>query len=237
MFLQKPMLGTQLDRSDSLNNPVLDLLMNEGHGDKVYDLSGYGNHGTLHGFDFPPTRTSGWNPGRDGVALTFDGSDDYISIPYSDSLNITGDLTIDLSFYFKTDWGVGDRWMSLVDKAWGDDPRGSYSLFFRGSTGDLRLSRSSKTIVSAKTSWSAGWYRLIATSNAYATILYINGVLDASTVGGSDTGNLNDVNIGRSINNTHYTIGSIARVRILSRAMSSLEVMQTQIDPYGVYLR
>jgi len=46
-------------------------LFNEGGGNKVYDLSRNGHHSTLNG----PT----WVAGKNGLALDFDGSNDYIN--------------------------------------------------------------------------------------------------------------------------------------------------------------
>lgn len=80
MHFSKPPLGTPLDWENPLNDgTVLALAMNEGHGDKVQDLSLNRNHGTLHNFAFPPTTASGWNPGQTGVGLNFNGTNNYIS--------------------------------------------------------------------------------------------------------------------------------------------------------------
>jgi prepilin-type N-terminal cleavage/methylation domain-containing protein len=50
----------------------------EGTGTIAYDLSGYGNNGTLNNFNF--NEASGWTTGKIGKALIFDGSDDYVSL-------------------------------------------------------------------------------------------------------------------------------------------------------------
>ena len=77
---QKPLLGTPLDLSNPINRGLVGFwLFNEAGGMKAYDLSGKGNHGALTNFAFPSTSTSGWNPGRAGIGLSFDGVDDYIS--------------------------------------------------------------------------------------------------------------------------------------------------------------
>jgi predicted GH43/DUF377 family glycosyl hydrolase len=97
MWYQKPPLGTPLDWGNPLNDEaVLAFAMNEGHGDKVEDLSLNGNHGTLKNFAFPPTATSGWNLGEDGIGLKSDGVDDYIEVdsmpaPLSDFTMISVD--------------------------------------------------------------------------------------------------------------------------------------------------
>ena len=61
------------------------------HGDQqADDTSGRGNHGTLVN---DPTWTSS---GKFGYALDFDSLDDYVEVPDSESLDITGALTIEL---------------------------------------------------------------------------------------------------------------------------------------------
>ncbi|MDC0449170.1 LamG domain-containing protein [bacterium] len=56
----------------------------------TYDSSGNGNTGTMNG----SMTEADWIRGKHGSALEFDGSDDYISVADSTSLDITGKLTI-----------------------------------------------------------------------------------------------------------------------------------------------
>ena len=96
-WLQKPPLGVQINRAHPLARGLIGCwLFNEGGGDKVYDLSGYCNHGTLNGFAFPATTTSGWNPGRDGIGLTFDGTNDYVDCADGDFPIGTASRTVEI---------------------------------------------------------------------------------------------------------------------------------------------
>ena len=118
MHFQKPILGVPLDWEHPFNKGlVMHLAMNEGHGDKVQDLSMYGNHGTLNGFAFPPTVASGWNPGQTGIGLNFDGTNDRVVCTDSDSLDITDYLSIECEIFptvndsvvvFKGDTGLSN---------------------------------------------------------------------------------------------------------------------------------
>jgi hypothetical protein len=95
-WIQKPPLGVQIDYIYPLaKGHVGYWLLNEGGGDKVYDLSGYNNHGTLNNMAFPSTVTSGWNPCLDGIGLNFDGINDYINCGNDHSLDITDAITIE----------------------------------------------------------------------------------------------------------------------------------------------
>ena len=237
MFLQKPTLGTQLNRSDSLNNPVLDLLMNEGHGDRVNDLSGNGNNGTLHGFDFPPTVASGWNPGMDGIALNFDGIDDYIDCGNDASLDVAlGDFSVEI--VFKTPVSL----QGLMDKI----AYGWYSYF---SGGKLLIGfvadAGAISVVSSIVVTDDEWHRAILNVESDVASIHIDGVQRSGNtdISGYRATNPNStlhigyMAYGYLVDDNNYFKGSIARARILPRCMSAFEVMRTQINPYGVYLQ
>ena len=232
MLLQKPMLGTQIDWSNPLNDGlVLDLLMNEGHGNIVNDLSGWGNHGTLHGFDFPPTRTSGWNPGMDGVALTFDGVDDYIAADSTGYDKDKGTLLVSLCAV-KT----GVQYIISVGNNIENE-----AVAFRLSSDGFQVNVNGVWRIIKYYDYTPlfnEYHLFIFTWDDISGIykLYLDGV-DVSRAT-TDTENLtvNGILIGKRATG-NLLEGSIARARILSRTMSAFEVLRTQIDPYGVYLR
>ena len=92
----KPPVGSQINWGHPLARGLVGCwLFNEGAGGKAHDLSGRGNHGALTNFAFPSTPTSGWNPGRTGIGLKFDGVDDYVDCGNKPSLNITDAITIE----------------------------------------------------------------------------------------------------------------------------------------------
>jgi len=70
--------------------------LDEGGGSTAVDFSGNYNHGTIFG--------ATWASGKIDSCLYFDGLDDYIDCGNRDSLNITGDLT--LEFWFKPAAGL-----------------------------------------------------------------------------------------------------------------------------------
>lgn len=80
-------VGSDLRMPSPQSGLVLYLPFSEGTGTVAYDLSGYGNNGTLYSSTTicsnPPT--SGcpqWVNGKVGKALSFDGVDDYVSFAY-----------------------------------------------------------------------------------------------------------------------------------------------------------
>ena len=60
----------------------------EGSGTTVTDVSGMGNHGTLSGATWTTS-------GRYGKALSFDGVNDWVTIPAAASLNLTTGMTLE----------------------------------------------------------------------------------------------------------------------------------------------
>ena len=65
--------------------------------DKAFDYSGNGNHGVLNNFNF--TEESGY----ESKGLKFDGVDDYIETQDSEDFDITGNLTLEGTFYIPDD--------------------------------------------------------------------------------------------------------------------------------------
>jgi hypothetical protein len=71
--------------------PVIYLNMNEGSGQNLFDLSGNGISGTIHG-------ASRVQYGACGGALQFNGIDDYVAIPFSSKNHPKEEITVDLWF-------------------------------------------------------------------------------------------------------------------------------------------
>jgi len=67
-----------------IGGEVLVMFFDELQGDTVFDVSGNGNHGSING--------ATWF--NNSFGLSFDGTDDYVEVPHSESLNITDAITI-----------------------------------------------------------------------------------------------------------------------------------------------
>jgi len=81
----QPLLGTQINWSvENARGLVGVWLLNEGSGQKVFDISGNGYDGTLTTMD-----ASDWVPGDAGHALDFDNGSDYIATAAIDILHCT----------------------------------------------------------------------------------------------------------------------------------------------------
>src|SRR5262245_6948365 len=67
--------------------PVAAFNFDEAAGSVLRDLSGNGNHGTI-------TRAT-WAPGKFGSALAFNGTNAMVSVPDSNSLDLTRSMTLE----------------------------------------------------------------------------------------------------------------------------------------------
>jgi len=236
--ITKPLMGTQLDWSNNLNKGLAGFwLMNEGGGDKIQDLSMNGNKGTLVGMAHPPTPASGWNPGRKGVGLNFDGGNDYVDAGNAASLNITNAITIEA--WVKTTTITAQR--NIIMKGGGTAT--NYGIDIGSIAGKLRFfgyaSGVAKGIILAGgTVIDDGiWHHIAGTFDGTNWIIYRDGVVDNSKVDAATlTPTTETLQIGAR-QSTGYFDGSIDEVRIYNRALSASEIMELYINPYGMFLK
>lgn len=113
----KPPLGTQIDWSDPINRGLVGYwLMNEGAGDRIYDLSGNGRTGTI---------TAGtWAAGPDGPCLAFtQASSSNISL--GDLKGLEGEAAITLAGWFRSNENAN---ASVADNIWKKSGSGTDTL-------------------------------------------------------------------------------------------------------------
>ena len=79
--------------------PVSHWKFDEGEGQVVYDSTNNNNDGTLGATSASASDDPSWVVGKYNSALEFDGTNDYVSIPDDDSLDITDAITLGLWVY------------------------------------------------------------------------------------------------------------------------------------------
>ncbi len=199
----------------------------EGSGTIVLDETVNLNDGTIDG----PVRTTG----RIGNALNFDGTDDFVNVPDSPSLDITDVVTMEA--WVKVDTYTGE-WNLVLVKGNSSTTR-NYGMWVR-NTGDILINY-----------YSGGWYSfypagqgfttgvwhhvvgIIDTANDYRAI-YIDGELKASdntTIAALQV-NGNPLYMGKV--DTKFPLdGTIDEVVIYNRALTEPEIKAR----YGAWLK
>jgi len=187
----------------------------EGAGAIAHDSSGNNNHGTIYG--------ASWTVGRSGKALSFDGIDDYVRIPDSDSLDITGDLTI--TAWVKT--SQTSPWSIIFSNCREVSPHDGYKLEMTSLMtydGNIRFYSQESQLFSIGRINTGTWKHVAVTLSGTVATIYIDGVFDNSgTVNVPNTNDL-DQTIGASYLPYYFFKGIIDEVQIYNRALSEEEI-------------
>lgn len=202
-------------------------------GNKLFDWSGYGRHGTLTnmdaGTDWVPASVSG----ASGYALDFDGANDHALIgSTAPAIYPTGSEPRSVSAWINPNSVSGFR--AIV--GWGGSANNSEFCFCLNG---LRLSfdfwfaadTSLDTVVANV------WSHVGATWDGTTLRYYVNGRNDTyNDATPTLTTNTVGATIGkRPAQNNYYFSGSIASVAIHNRALSAGEFRQLAADPLALY--
>jgi hypothetical protein len=165
-----------------------------------------------------------WVAGRSGTALSFDGVNDYLTIPHSDSLNINKEVTI--AAWIKSDmWGgpYGQEWKKVAGKGqWGS----AYHLWPNGGA-HLVMTLSGVHYADDTTNLPLGsWIHIAGVYNTTHVLLYYNGALIKTLAGPvSLTTNTQPFVIGKDGTTSYYYFnGTIDEVRVFNRTLSETEI-------------
>ncbi len=191
----------------------------EGNGTIAYDSAGT-NDGTIHG--------AAWTTGQIDGALSFDGSNDYVSVTHDPALDITGDITISTWIYLNE----GALYEGLVTKCVGKGPR--------NNPYDFRLTLSGLTLVRADATGHervysnlkiplGEWHHGLVRVENNVPDFYIDGVITRKSADviftRTPTGNTKPVLIGARDDGLYFE-GIIDDVMIFDRALSAEEIQQ-----------
>jgi hypothetical protein len=192
----------------------------EGSGDLVYDSSGNDNNGTINGAQ--------WDVGMYGQALSFNGQDNYVEVPNSDSLEIDTNVSIAAWIYWID---AGDGWQGILSKGPMSGPGENYSLFVNRSgrffhfvlaldVGRVQQNSPNDSVVSDE------WQHVCCTWDGSVTRIYINGevAMETDQVATLIPSNL-PLRIGHREASSHYWNGIIDEVRVYDHALTEAEVL------------
>jgi hypothetical protein len=189
----------------------------ETSGTTAADASGRGNAGTLDG----PTWSTA---GKFGGALSFDGVNDWVTIPDANVLDLTTGMTMEA---WVRPSAIGSLWRCVMLKEQPADL--IYALYAGDSRGhaatdvftsaDIGLSGTATTALNT-------WTHLAATYDGSTLRLYVNGVQAASrAVTGSIRASTGVLRIGGDSSwSDEWFSGLIDEVRLYNRALSATEI-------------
>jgi len=169
------------------------------------------------------TAGGGGTPFTNQYSVSFDGTDDYITIPHNSVFNITGSITI--SAWFKLDSNT--KYMSFLTK------RASGAIAFQfyntltggGFDGNLRFAPGDGSAYAGSSqiptgSWNHG--AIVVDNNSYT--FYLNGSADGTGSLTLNTTNSADLTIGRLGDTANYGDGKVDEVAIFNSALSSSDI-------------
>ena len=191
------------------------------------DSSGNGNDATAHG------DTAIVNDPERGQVAILDGNGDYIEIPHSNSLNITGEqISLAAWVYFDDVSGPPEIIIAKVfNNTTHQSPYFSYGLHIL-TNGQPRfwqsLAGGAANIPAPSDQFfqSKQWYHLSGVYDGSAMTLYINGqAVAVRNVSGAINGYNSLLRLGTNGGLTEQMSGKLDDVRIYSRAMSAEQVL------------
>ncbi|MCK5040300.1 MAG: LamG domain-containing protein, partial [Candidatus Aenigmarchaeota archaeon] len=203
---------------------------NEGSGGTAYDSSSHGNNGTIYVYN---ESMDNWTTGKFDNALQFDGINDYVTIPNSASVNITG-TEITISAWIRN-YNLSDSLIHVILMK-----RNAYSIVIE-TDGTFRCGIDGLTDPYSSGSPPAitdnNWHYVSCTYNSTHIMTYLDAtrqIIDDSS--GNIASVTATVEIGRRDDNTRLFNGTIDDIMIFNRSLSSEEISALyNTGPYQVY--
>ena len=157
---------------------------------------------------------------------SFNGVDDYITIPYASSLNPTAYITLEGWIRLAGNWSsaaiiIGNMFYGAPNSGYELIVEATREVTFLLSTGSIIFS-----IATIDKILTGTWMHVVGTYNQQSLRIFLNGILsiESARTGVLDPGVLDTV-VGRRLwGSTLHFNGDIGEVRIYSRALTPLEV-------------
>jgi len=197
-------------------------LFDEGKGDTAKDSSKNGNDGKING--------ATWDKGKFGKALSFDGADDWVEVPHSDTVGFPAGTSFSITVHYKGTKVAG----SLVGKnyedtsqatpwylLWDDGSRNQVTMYLRDEAGTSFTAHSTSGVADDD------WHFIVGVADASAgkASIWIDGKQESEVDfnKGSGYGTSEGVfHIGRHYD--RYTEGSIDDVGLFSTALDEKDI-------------
>jgi len=198
---------------------------NEANGATAFDSSSAGNNGALINLGNVNRMPGVW-----GNGLFFNGTNGYVTV----SNNLGGDFSLSLWIKSTQVFQQTDQTFNGTGIIW-SDVGGVANDFILGGTRDASGTNRLSFFTGNPDNWMNGsrnisndrWTHLavVRTKSTGERRIFVNGTLEAASVGGTNTLTANPViNIGGNTLNSRYFLGLMDEVRAYNRALSDAEV-------------
>jgi hypothetical protein len=204
------------------------------------DASGNGNNGTANGATLNTDRF-----GNANSSYSFDGVDDYIEVPHSNSLSITGDIT--MSAWVRTNGSNGQNYQTIISKrqtywTWEYNMILSYHNNIVHNTkliGSRAIGMGQQEQVWSNSPYSLNqWDHWAVNISGGQLKIYKNGILDNSqSYSMVPFSQLCPLLFGRNslVDNSEQFFGSIDDIGIWNRALTASEIQQLYSQGQATY--
>ena len=203
-----------------------------GGGTSAVDSSGNGNTATL-------LNGVAWSPGKYGSGLSFDGANDYLTVPNSPSLNISGNALTLSTWINPNTASTGDH--VLMGKHWNTtmtSPYYQYGLELQnnGTRPVFQIGTATGVQVASMTSTltKGVWSHLAIAWNGATAQFYVNGVLVSSgSLSAAITARSNPLRIGADADAAQNYQGLLDDVRVYNTALIQTQIQADMNTPVG----
>jgi hypothetical protein len=189
------------------------MTFDEGSGEDVHDLSGYGNNGVVVG-------KTDWVDGKYGKAFNFDGAT-HITVQNAEPL---GKLTHPMSVGLWINPTVVGGWRSILEM---DGPTGWKIGLHNGTDAVVWTTYFVKDFVAATPVEVDRWTHIAATWDGAEALIYVDGVLDATVPGGGviDVSDVPTLDLGyRSSSSASWYEGAVDEAFVFNRLIDENEL-------------
>ena len=204
---------------------------NEGLDTIVHDATANNNDGMVYDGINNPGAT--WVEGKLGTALSFDGTNDYVEIPFTYSLDILdGDTPFAVSAWFKLDalptQTTNDHFSILSQKA--GQGVGRTWIYIDGATDEIRANISAVELSSEVIPAIDTWYFVVLNYDGVTLSIYVNGDLTTSIQTRVDEYANGSYLIGTNMDlDRQYFQGNIDEVGMYNRTLKEEEIAEEYI--------
>src|SRR3989344_1753017 len=169
--------------------------------------------------------------GRMGKSFSFDGADDKLTIPNSNSL-VLGNNDFAISFWIVSPYTSNVPWAGIIRKGGTTSAPVNTWVFYKNSASNtsLRFNAVNDTTgqfsIQLTGSTVNGWNNVLVTRSGNTSTMYVNGLLaDTDTTSNANLSSTDSIVFANGANGVDFLSTSIDDVVILNRSLSANEVM------------